>query len=120
MTGQSSTPQTAGTLFLRLIRPLFDDPTVSHVFYPAVADFQHELHASAGRLGPLVARCRWYWVLARLLLGSPVSLSTLTVGRAERSSGGHSVFVLLAVPLFAGAWWCVQAFMGTAFAAGVL
>jgi hypothetical protein len=111
----------AGTLFLRMTRLLFAEHTVATVFLPAVADFQNELQeASSGRVADLVARCRWYWALTTLLVVTPFSVSIPSIARRERGTEGDSLFMLLYISLFAGAWWCVQAFMGTAILAGVI
>jgi hypothetical protein len=119
---RSSSPP--GTLFLRVARLLFAEETVSRVFLPAVADFQHELReASASRVTHLVARCRWYWALPSLLVVTPFSVSIRSFGdRAALTvpTSGGCLLMLLYVSLFAGAWWCVQEFMMAAIVGGAV
>ena len=108
-------PRPPGTLFLRTVRLLFADETVSSVFLPALADFQDEVRqASSGRQTRVTVRCRWYWALTVLLVIVPFSLATLPVpDRSVRNAtrSGHGRRRLLVGSLFAGpcAWLFVMA-----------
>jgi hypothetical protein len=111
------------TRFLRLVRLLFADQTVSAVFLPAIADFQAELRETSGGAARLVTRYRWYWALAVLFLITPFSVSIPSItDRAPltRTANGGWFFMLLYAALLAGAWWCVQEFMVAGLIAGVL
>jgi hypothetical protein len=112
------------TLFLRLARSLFSEPTVSAVFVPALADFQAELRAAGTRrLARLAVSARWGWALATLVLITPFSVSIPSItDRAPltRTANGGWFFAVLYASLFAGAWWCVQEFMVAALVAGLL
>ena len=109
-------------LFLRVVRRLLDEDSVSRVFLPAVADFQSELREASGEgLTHALLRCRWYGALATLVVFTLLSMPT-RANRERRAQGmieyGWAPAVLLYVSLFVGAWSCVQEFMIAAIVAG--
>jgi hypothetical protein len=93
-------------LFLRTVRLLFAEETVSAVFLPALADFQDEVRqVSSGRQSQLSVRWRWYWALTALVVLLPLPLASLRIADRRvlrRTTSGRWLFRLLVVSLFGG------------------
>ena len=108
-----------GRLVMRLAAFWFDEPALTKIIEPAVADFQREVFAANGR-GTIV-RLRGYFMLAKVLTlsalvpsaGAGAPLTSLLLGR-----GGGSL-VLLAPLLFVAVWPVFGAFIAGAMVSGV-
>jgi hypothetical protein len=113
---------TAGNLLLKIARLIFVEPTLSSVVYPAVADFQQELHeAGMDRSRRFAARARACWAFAKLFVvlfaSSPIG------GRAGESlpdRAGGGTLILLVVVLLASTWPFFGWFMAFAMIGGIL
>ncbi len=120
----SSTPdhRMPGTLLLHVARLIFDEPTLSSVICPAIADFQQELHdAAANRARRFTARRRACWAFSKLVVmlfaSSPIG-SRDAIGAPPRAGGG-ALFLLVTV-LVAGTWPFFGWFSAFAVIGGVL
>jgi hypothetical protein len=111
-----------GTLLLKIARLIFDEPTLSAVVIPAVADFQQELHdAGADRAKRLAARWRGYWAFSKVILvlcASTPAGSDAATGLRQRAGGG--TLILLVTILFASSWPFFRWFTAFAVTGGVL
>lgn len=108
-----------GRLVMRLAAFCFDEPALTKIIEPAVADFQREVFAANGH--GLSVRLRGYMALAKVLLlallvpgaGAGAPLTSLLLGR-----GGGSL-VLLAPLLFIAVWPVFGAFIAGAIVSGL-
>src|SRR5688500_6328939 len=67
MTASAPEPRVPGTLLLKVVRLVFDEPTLSGVIVPAVADFQQELREAADDRARRRARWHGYWTFTKLM-----------------------------------------------------
>ena len=116
-TGRDRVP---GRLLMRVASFCFDEPALTRIIHPAIADFQRESQASSGA-GRLTVRVGGYVALAKVLLlallvpgtGAGAPLTSLLLGR------GGSSLALLALLLFAAVWPIFGVFVAGAIAAGL-
>jgi hypothetical protein len=114
----TATDRVPGRLLMRVATYVFDEPALTRIIEPAVADFQRE----AGHTGGNIARVRGYIALAKVFglalllpsVGAGAPLTSLLLGR-----GGGSL-ALLAVLLFAAMWPIFGVFVAAAIAAGLM
>ena len=108
-----------GRLVMRLAAFCFDEPALTKIIEPAVADFQREVFAANGH--GMGVRLRGYVALAKVLLlallvpgaGAGAPLTSLLLGR------GSSSLVLLAPLLFVAVWPVFGAFIAGALVSGL-
>ena len=106
MTPSAPDHRVPGALLLKIARLVFDEPTLSTVICPAVADFQQELRdAGADRARRLTARWRACWAFSKVAVILTVSppIGGPAASGLQRRGGGGTLFLLVAV-LFAGTW----------------
>jgi len=110
-----------GRLLMRAASICFDEPALTTIIQPAIADFQRELLHASGGAGRLTVRVRGYVALTKVLVlsllvpgaGAGAPLTSLLLGR------GGSSLALLAPLLFAAVWPIFGVFVGGAMVAGV-
>jgi hypothetical protein len=96
---RSAPHQSPGTWILTVGRLIFDEPTLTSIIQPAVADLQQELRdAGESRVRQLAARWRGYSALAALFAVVPFIAHSSTNGRATsilaRRMGAGMVILL--------------------------
>ena len=122
MTPTDQDHRTPGARLLRVAQWIFEEPALSSIVHPAIADFEQELRAAGGsRTARAVARLHGYWAFAKLALVLVVSqpASAPNGAAAPTRSGGGTLFVLVAI-LFASTWPFFGWFMTAAVAGGAL
>ena len=110
-----------GRTLMRVASFCFDEPALTTIIQPAIADFQRELLHASGGAGRLTVRVRGYVALAKVVLlallipgaGAGAPLTSLLLGR------GGSSLALLALLLFAAVWPIFRVFVAGAIVAGL-
>ena len=108
-----------GRLLMRVASFCFDEPALTKIIQPAIADFQREVLAAGPR--GVAVRFRGYVALAKVLplallmpgAGAGAPLTSLLLGR------GGSSLALLALLLFAAVWPIFGVFVAGAIVAGL-
>ena len=91
---------------MKLARLLFDEPALSTIVSPALADLQHETRdAGSNRIKQLAARARGYLAFSRLVLSAPLIASSSPIGGPLTTmvlgKHGGNLLLVLALALFA-------------------
>jgi hypothetical protein len=129
MTGSAPQHRLPGDRLLTLARLVFDEPALSTIIRPALADLQREVQDAPGSAGRLSARVRGYIAFWKLVAAAPFMfpvsptarpLATLLLG----ASGGNALLVFV-VALAVVSWpmfgsFIVAAAIGGAFVAVAL
>lgn len=112
-----------GDLLLAIARLIFDEPTLSSIVCPAIADVQQELRdAGANRSGRMRARVRGYWAFCVLVAVAPFVPTRSQTSRhvvAGRQRIGVGSLILLVAALSAGTWSVFGWFMISAVTSGI-
>jgi len=106
MTGSTPPHRLPGERLLKLARLIFEEPALSTVVSPALADFQQEVReADANPLKQLTARIRGYAAFSRLVLSAPFITPSSPLGSPLTSlvlgKYGGNLLLVLALALFA-------------------
>jgi hypothetical protein len=106
MTRSTPKHRLPGDRLLALARLIFDEPALSTVVSPALADLQQEMReAGASRVKRLTARVRGYVAFSRLVLSAPFITPSSPLGSPLTSlvlgTHGGNLLLVLAVALLA-------------------
>jgi hypothetical protein len=125
MTPSTREPRLPGRLLVKLARLIFEEPALSTVVTPALADLQQEVReAGESHTRRLGARVRGYVAFWKLVVAAPIMLpgtslggplTTLLLGRS-----GGSAPALLVPMLFVAIWPMFGSFVLAATAGGIL
>lgn len=127
MTGNSGRPRVPGTTLLTIARLLFDEPLISTVVQPTIADLQREIAAaSPHRFKRLRAQWRGYCAFWTVMLVAPLAFPSSPADEAgamafpdavARLAVGSIVVALIAIagPLL-GVWVAAVTAAGALFA----
>lgn len=105
MTGSTPKRRLPGEGLLKLARLIFDEPALSTIVSPALADLQQEVReAGANPLKQLTARVRGYAAFSRLVLSAPFVTPSSPLGSPLTSlvlgKYGGNLLLVLGVALF--------------------
>lgn len=124
MTADRSDPRLPGRHLLRLAARFFEEPALSTVVVPVLADLQEEVREAADRRAAAAARLRGYLAFWKLVAVCVVAMPVFHIRRSPMMTitpvrTGGVLLVILSLVLFAAIWPVFGWFSVAALALGV-